>query len=713
MRVRDLTRAGAAALAALVLIVSAGDVRAQSSPPLREAVFDLAYMRDDQQPARRQQLVNQIRAQLRAAPARSPQWASLQVTLGFALMGTGENNREALAAADSALQVLTQQSAPVEWAYAHNIRMLTVWLGMAEQADDTFDVEALRAQAQASERAALSVFTAEAYPQEHVGVRCAGDMLLSDFMSPGEDADQNDIAANMVNKMPVLAACAGIVGGRTGAFGNSRQTMLMSIAGLVMQGGDQNAIADTMMTMGRMRAVGLSSTLTLDQLGLAPAQLQRARALRAEADAALSRLPEQSPSALRNYTAFWRPTAQLYDILRETRPPQAALPQLRDPFIAPIILDQNAGLIIVRTADGRGGFEGVAGNNIQTLMAYAQGNQPSQGIAAWTNAYRTASAAPAEQREALMKRAIDDFRARFTASWLPLFQVSARYSNVQRGGRLVVMTDGVASALPLGVLGQGDGSLIEEFEIAYTPSPTAYEAALRRSRQTGAASIVAVTAPDTNLAFAPAEARIARISFGGSPDQPGPAGKANVLAALRGASYWHFSTHGSFNVSQPRLSGLDLGNGQSLTLSDLYFAPQPLGAPYLVVLSACESGIADTRFNPDDFIGLPAGFMQAGAAGVIGSMWSVPDVSTALLMSRFYELHRGQNQRPSQALRNAQIWLKNATKADLTAYVDGLETRNAITAEEGDGFRVEIDGARDNRPFAHPYYWGAWVYYGA
>jgi CHAT domain-containing protein len=93
-----------------------------------------------------------------------------------------------------------------------------------------------------------------------------------------------------------------------------------------------------------------------------------------------------------------------------------------------------------------------------------------------------------------------------------------------------------------------------------------------------------------------------------------------------------------------------------------------MSPPRLVVLSACETGLYDTSNNPDDFVGLPATFMQLGAAGVIATLWQVDDLATALLMAKVYDLHLGERLAPATALKRAQAWLREATKAELIAY---------------------------------------------
>jgi CHAT domain-containing protein len=55
-------------------------------------------------------------------------------------------------------------------------------------------------------------------------------------------------------------------------------------------------------------------------------------------------------------------------------------------------------------------------------------------------------------------------------------------------------------------------------------------------------------------------------------------------------------------------------------------------------------------------IGLTRGFMYAGAARVLASLWSVEDRATAELMTRLYGAMLGKApQRPAAALRQAQL----------------------------------------------------------
>ena len=72
----------------------------------------------------------------------------------------------------------------------------------------------------------------------------------------------------------------------------------------------------------------------------------------------------------------------------------------------------------------------------------------------------------------------------------------------------------------------------------------------------------------------------------------------------------------------------------------------------LVILSACETGIGfDPNRQGEEYLGLPAGFIVAGAMSVIGSLWSVPDLATALLMVRLIETFARARGSPRRSVR--------------------------------------------------------------
>src|SRR5262249_37060547 len=121
----------------------------------------------------------------------------------------------------------------------------------------------------------------------------------------------------------------------------------------------------------------------------------------------------------------------------------------------------------------------------------------------------------------------------------------------------------------------------------------------------------------------------------------------------------HLATHGLLNSRHPELSGIVLslvderGRPQNgfLRLHDIYNLRLNAG---LVVMSACQTGLGK-EVKGEGLVGLTRGFMYAGAARVVASLWSVRDQATAELMKRFYQGMLKEGLRPAAALRAAQV----------------------------------------------------------
>ncbi|MFB2936219.1 CHAT domain-containing protein [Aerosakkonemataceae cyanobacterium BLCC-F154] len=206
------------------------------------------------------------------------------------------------------------------------------------------------------------------------------------------------------------------------------------------------------------------------------------------------------------------------------------------------------------------------------------------------------------------------------------------------------------------------------------------------------------------------------------------------LAQLSTAYYAHFSCHGSFNPQNPLNSALILAREiatpnlpenrettedqhryitirdgrrfdtitQGLTLKEI-FANLKLPICRLVTLSACETGLVN-RLSTDEYIGLPSGFLYAGAINVVSSLWSVGDFSTAFLMVRFYqELDKISN--VTIALQAAQKWLKSVSRQDFLIW---LENEVKMDRDQVTNLKNFIRYSFPNpEPFAEPQYWAA------
>ena len=157
---------------------------------------------------------------------------------------------------------------------------------------------------------------------------------------------------------------------------------------------------------------------------------------------------------------------------------------------------------------------------------------------------------------------------------------------------------------------------------------------------------------DQILAVATATKNLSAVDF--------KASKATVTGPELGKyRYVHFATHGYLDSERPAFSALVLsmvdaeGKPQDgfLRANEVYNLNLPAE---LVVLSACQTGLG-REIKGEGLVGLTRGFMYAGAARVVVSLWSVSDKATSELMTKFYKKMLKGGQRPAAALRAAQV----------------------------------------------------------
>ncbi len=184
-----------------------------------------------------------------------------------------------------------------------------------------------------------------------------------------------------------------------------------------------------------------------------------------------------------------------------------------------------------------------------------------------------------------------------------------------------------------------------------------------------------------------------------------------VLAALQqGYEVLHFSCHGSANPQNPLDTGLLLANEEMLTVQ--HFLDAKLRTR-LVTLSACETGVIGMK-QIEEVVSLPASLLQAGVAGIVSSLWSVSELSTMLLMRRFYQLWRNDYpDNPAKALCRAQQWVRDSTVAEFKAHFKEQmqqEGEAGLMAREIYKYFTTKDPVQ--RLFEHPFYWAAFSYVG-
>ncbi|GDZ92517.1 hypothetical protein PA905_02120 [Planktothrix agardhii CCAP 1459/11A] len=286
-------------------------------------------------------------------------------------------------------------------------------------------------------------------------------------------------------------------------------------------------------------------------------------------------------------------------------------------------------------------------------------------------------------------------------------------------------------ALPISqqkpTLGNERSILMDLFSggVSYAPSCQLLQTAKNRQRP-DFSQLFAIQNPTKDLAYTDLEVNSICTYFNPSHILVHENAKKTTFneqqTTLKTANCHHFSCHGYFNFENPILSALlfadcylepapspldpsrhlRLEKGQTLDLSECLTLGDvftlDLRCCRLVTLSACETGLIDFQSNSDEYIGLPSGFLVAGSTNVVSSLWSVSDISTAILMIRFYQLLR-EGEEVAIALNHAQNWLRNATKAELLAWIDPgnkMQLRQSLKKIED-----------HEKPFASSYYWAA------
>ena len=314
-------------------------------------------------------------------------------------------------------------------------------------------------------------------------------------------------------------------------------------------------------------------------------------------------------------------------------------------------------------------------------------------------------------------------------------------------------------------------SLLELFPggVRYTPSCQLLQLS-QRVNPTGEESsptrLFAIQNPTEDLDFTDIEVEAIAKSFNPAEvllrKNASKTGFQQQLAALQNADIAHFSCHGFFDFSNPRKSALILAgakltplnpplprgetgedfplvNGETgevppltkgglggvssdksyirsrrgetfdiaecLTLEEIFNLR--LNKCSLVTLSACETGLTDIKDNTDEYIGLPSGFLYGGATSIISTLWAVNDVSTAILMIRFYEIFLSETRPPvAIALRESQLWLRSLTVKALREWVEeskllSSKHKEVIKKQYKRGYK------QDYQPYEKPLYWAA------
>ncbi|MGX1887230.1 CHAT domain-containing protein [Streptomyces sp. NPDC055287] len=440
--------------------------------------------------------------------------------------------------------------------------------------------------------------------------------------------------------------------------------------------------AQVCLEWGRARTLAEALALRdLDIAGLPQEQFERMRALRHDVrvlDAAL-RTRENDAERGDIATRLAETRRKLAGEIKHGRSSNPAFLQHRLRFqdlgeavpvpgalVTPVVTDQ--GLVVfalVRNEDGTVDHFFTEDHRVTraSLRYMLVGTDDDPGWVRQHRAWRTGRADEEAWRQVL--------RSRLSLLWYMLAEPieTVLRQRVPEGTPVTLVPEGLLSLLPFHAASRaGDGTfcLLDRYTVSYAPSVFALRAGQRRLRAVRDAptNVLAVVDPTGDLESAHAEGEHLEALL--------PAGSRTVLrgadatercvtSAARGRTHLHFACHGSHDTHDVMNSGLRL-SGSTLTLRTVLDPQFDLTTARLVTLSACETGLIDTTRAVDECVGLPTAFLQGGACGVISTLWPVRDEATGRLMRHFYEGHLDGGLHPAEALRKAQLWLRDSTE---------------------------------------------------
>jgi CHAT domain-containing protein/tetratricopeptide (TPR) repeat protein len=263
-----------------------------------------------------------------------------------------------------------------------------------------------------------------------------------------------------------------------------------------------------------------------------------------------------------------------------------------------------------------------------------------------------------------------------------------------------------------------DRCLIDAVEVRYAASAALAATCLERTRERADATLrlLALANPDGTLeaAIPEVEAIVSCFPADGTLWTSGSEARWAFLRAHAGeASHIHLACHAGAGIWGKGVNAIGLADGavEASRLTDL----APMSAR-VVTISACQSAVVDLGHLPEEGFSVGGAVIAAGAACAIASLWPVRDDTTALLMVRLYEEMISNALRPPEALRRAQLWLRDLTDPELEAFLDShpalkAEFRRRTLLGDRPGRRTPSHrkSAEKQRPYSGPDYWAPFI----
>ncbi|MCG9884536.1 MAG: CHAT domain-containing protein, partial [Cyanobacteria bacterium] len=630
-----------------------------------------------------------------------------------------ENLEQAITAYERALEVRTRESFPKDWAMTQNNLANAYCNRIRGERADNLNL------AIAAYKRALEVYTREAFPKECRRTSGLLGYLHSDLQN--WDAATQAYEQALAAAEDLYQACT-LLDSQAGELKETADLPRRAAYAYAKAGQLDKALE----TIERGRARGLSETLRRDRADLAQLQQQRPNLFDRYRDTTnqlqnLERLQRdqqvrdrQALTPEQHRTEAQRLRQDLTDAIAQIRQVPGYETFLQAPSLEEIqqnLSTEAPTVYLIPTPDGSLAL-------IATPHAIAPlwlDDFPEATlidlVRTWLQAYGDHKVANDEHSQdpesQAKKQARDEKRERWYSAiaqgtrqlWDNLMAPLIDHLKRHNHNQAILIPTGLFGLLPLHAAWTDDPTrptdrryALDEILFTYAPNAQSLVAARAiANRHPNPDSILAIDNPRQDLPSSEREVMAAVSTF------PRPtilrhqtATTEAVKTALADAATVHFSCHGTTSFSEPLNSGLLMSDGL-LTLRDLFALKLTEGNKpgiRLAVLSACETGLPGLELA-DEAIGLPVGMMQAGVAAIVASLWSVSDLSTSLLLRKFYDLWRKEGKTPPEALRQAQIWLRDSTDGQKKAENMGIRPANP-----------------DDRSFAHPFHWSAFSYLG-
>jgi CHAT domain-containing protein/tetratricopeptide (TPR) repeat protein len=394
-------------------------------------------------------------------------------------------------------------------------------------------------------------------------------------------------------------------------------------------------------------------------------------------------------------------------------------PSVDEAFVIPVVAREGA-LLIVETEQQTKAVElSDFGDERMRYWFYGPSGRWAEG--GWSRGYQSILAVTLSDLPAEWQTAMAGFQ---TDAWnvlvVPLLK-SLEDAGLKPGARLVLMTQDYLARMPLWLARDpaSGKTLGEIYQIRLTPNLATLKARPRSAGHDVAAYFNERAKPALSLSGL-AKGLLQEIHPEAEVLSASDADNRTVLIDhLADHDAWMIWTHGLFDRGDVRRSYLQLsgdlsdGSKERFTVDDLLSSRfDDRTSPRLVVLMACESGLADIS-HEDELIGIPSALIKAGVRAVISPMWPVDQRASLLLMLKFEELYFDERMQASSALSKAAQWLRTATAGDLTDYLDTLPaTRRPMTDVDFARSYEELYSDLESYEaatllYSDPFFWGA------